>query len=263
MGKTSLLYKIRDHIFFKTDEKYFYMPVFISLDSIDEGLLWHTLYEKFKTALMENFQLSYCEKVFHPNPESYSKRQLKEDILSFPEMIQKHSVLNSTSDYFGKKIKFVLIVDEAQRINDFSGLTRADLRDILSQDLGIAPYLCAILAGYEIDHLAGRHSSPWTNFMKQLSLTGLKNDEFKTLLVNPLRKLSQERLAFSEKAISSIAIYSKKIPYDAKVFCNLALSEAIKDKNNKITADIVEKIKTRAYHQISAATNGLRGNSHE
>ena len=108
-----------------------------------------------------------------------------------------------------------------------------------------------------------KHTSPWINFLKITELTGLKDDEFETLLEAPLKKMHQAKFSIEQAAIDKIALYSKAIPYDAKVFCNFAFTRMIETKQSSITKELVEEIKIKAFYNIFKATNGLRGKTDE
>lgn len=254
-GKTSLLYKIQHELRLTTSDVYYFIPVFISIDERPENEIWHRIGEGFADAINNHasFQFDASESLSLGNPSEYKLRQLKNGVL---EIVSKISTQNMVT---GKKLKFVVEIDEGQQINNYTEQTRADLRNFLSQDLKIKPHLNSIIAGYKIDTLAGMSSSPWTNFMVQIHLEGLSDDDFRSLIIGPIKKQYDDRYQFDTSAVEKISEYSQRIPYDTQVYCNLAFDEITASGVSVITGEIVERIKSKACSQIANATCGVRG----
>jgi len=225
-GKTSLLYKIQHELRLITLDDHYFVPVFVSIDGCSEDNIWYRIAEGFVDTINNHpdFQIDASENFCLDNPSNYKLRQLKTSVLEIVDKINSQHMIN------GKKVKFIIEIDEAQQINDFGGQVRSDLRNFLSQDLNIKPHLNSIIAGYKIEkRLAEMSSSPWTNFTMQIHLEGLSDNDFSSLIVGPIKKQYGDRYQI------------------------IARGESV------VTGEIVERIKSKACSQIANATCGVRG----
>jgi len=251
-GKTSLLYKIENELNLMNSGEHYFITIFASIDGCPEDIIWHRIAEGFRDAVNNQPALKILSVL---NPAEYTLKHLKVYVLALAEEINNQLEK-------GIKVKFIVAIDEAQQFNIYSPQTRADLRNFLSQDLAIKPHLSSIIAGYDIERLGGS-SSPWTNFVTPVHLRELSDNEIESLIIDPIKKLYNYRYRFDRPAIEKISKYSRKIPYDIHVYCHYAFIEMLAKGESVITADIVDRIKSRADSQISHGTNKLRGESNE
>jgi len=259
-GKTSFLFKIQQQLKLIQSD-FYYIPIFISIDGCREDELWLRIFEGFINDLINHDELQvYNFSNISPSENSkYSYRHFKKEILGIIE----HVNIFLHKKYPTKKAKFVIQIDEAQNINDYSSKTKSDLRTFFSQELTIKPYISSIFSGFEIDKDAQSGSSPWTNFLVSINFDSLSDNDFYSLIKDQLKQLYGERFKFEPSAIDKISRYSRKIPYDTQVYCNMAFEEIISKEESIITDDIIETIKSKAREQINSATNGLRGDLDE
>jgi hypothetical protein len=253
-GKTSLLYKIQHELRTMISGEHYFVPVFVSIDGCSEDNIWYKIAEGFVDTINDHpdLQIDASEIFCLDNPSNYKLRQLKSNVLELSDKINKNIIDE-------RKVKFIIEIDEAQQINGFKGQVKSDLRNFLSQDLDIKPHLNSIIAGYNIERLAGISSSPWTNFMAQIHLEGLSDSDFESLINGPIKKQYGDRYRFDPPAIEKISEYSQRIPYDIQVYCNLAFDEIISRGESVVTGEIIERIKSKACLQIADATGGIRG----
>ena len=253
VGKTSLLHKIREQLFFGLGDNRFYIPVYFSLEKVEESGFWFVLYQKIHNAVTTGYDLLVDE--INRDPEKYTYLHFMDDV----NKIADHPSWDTVKAFPEQEKKLVVIVDEAQRINSYTHQTKHDLREVFSQDEGLKPLLSLILSGHGVDLSPGTGSSPWSNFCSIRTLAGLKEEDFMELIKQPLEKTYQNKYKMTQAAIEAIRDYSHRVPYDAKVICNLAFNKMIEMKQTTITKEQVEAVKPAALDQIFKATDGLRG----
>lgn len=260
MGKTSLLFKIQEELEVNKSEDYYFIPVFVSLMEISESSIWIEIGKSISDVINKrsDLQLSSSVSLIVDDSRQCGWSDLKDGLLNLIDRIHEKTV-GIRSLHGGKKLKFVLLIDEAQQINAYSPKTRADMRKLLSQDQSISSHISSIFAGYQIEKITSRTSSPWTNFTQTIFVKGLSDEEVLTLILDPLKTKHFERFQFDRSAVEKISDYGRKLPYDTQVYCSFAFEEMVSRGERIITVEIVDAISSMARQQIFTGTHGLRG----
>lgn len=261
-GKTSLLFNIQYELSLNRFKEYYFIPVFISIDGCKEEKVWLRIAECLIGVVnkQSKIQINVSEFFSINEPLEYTFGKFKANFIKLTKVLNESIEFNI---HKGKKIKFVLLIDEAQQSNNYSEQTRADFRNFLSQDPDTRPFVSSIFAGFKIERVAGSSSSPWTNFLQTIELHKLSDSEIIPLITDPIDALYKDRYTYEPLAIEKIIEYGQKIPYDTQVYCSLAFGVVLEKGISKITAEIVESIKRRASAQIYEGTFGIRGELNE
>lgn len=258
-GKTSLLLKIQDELLVSKLKKPILIPIYIDLMGQPEDNLWRKMAVAMLAACKRKFNLETENIPVRLTDESleYGWNDLKNDLYQLLNQLP-NDIPETAPDGELPGIKFIFLIDEVQQTNSYTGTTRADLRKFLSQDPLIKPYISSILAGYNIERLAGENQSPWTNFTQILDLDDFSEVDMRMLINNPLKSVSQGKIKYEHAAVEKIMLYGKGIPYDTQLYCHLAFEKMRQMGEYIITETIIEAIHQQASRQITEATNGVR-----
>ncbi len=255
-GKTSLLYKIQRELETSDSDEYYFIPLYISLQGCAENEIWNRLLQNL-VKVFEQEKYSQWRRIVNSIGKTSSKfPQINTEnaVLDIATNIERELQQKDNKALTSKQVLIIFLLDEAQSINDFNNKTRADLRTFFSQDTELNKYLRAIVAGYRIEMIAGKHASPWANFMTQIHLEALPDHDIQALVCDPLRRQYGDQYYFEKTAIERIFEYGEKRVYNTQVYCSFAFDNVSAAGTGVISSEVIENIRSEAEEQIRVAT---------
>jgi len=230
-GKSSLLMQLRSYIENMSDEQIYFCPIFFDLQSINQN----EFFDKLMHILLRTLKTNYFDLVFpkliyvsnEPNEsKDYNNYDFEDDL---------HEILMALGQKIHREIKFILLVDEGDKINEFDLTMQGKIRGLLS----LNKCLKMIWAGVNILAMANHPTSPWYNMQISFLLPPLDNAESRRLILEPARKLGY---TYHPEALESILSYAKGQPYIIQYVCYHAVEEMLKEQRSsaEITLTDVE-----------------------
>jgi len=142
----------------------------------------------------------------------YSYRDFNAD---FRKLIQHISNQNS------KLVKFVLLIDEADAMNQYDQSIHAQLRRIFMQEFSLN--FAAIISGTNYIQSWNRPESPWWNLFTLIELNSLNKTNAAKLIQSPVKGVFK----FKDDAINTIFEATSGKPYHIQTLCMNLINSAL------------------------------------
>ena len=223
IGKTSLLIQIKQRLLASDDPKFTFLPVFIDLQGVNQWDFFSSLISDIleqHESLFQSLQLRV-----HNKTGGYSYRDFSADF---------RQIIRHLKTKFSNTVKVVLLIDEADAMNEYDQIIHAQLRRIFMQDF--STNFSAIIAGTNYIKNWNRPESPWWNLFTQIELKSFEPEEAKKLIKKPVKGIFK----FTDDAINKILDFSGNKPYLIQLLCIRLVNNAFEIKKRKITEKEVE-----------------------
>jgi hypothetical protein len=237
IGKTSLQHQLKVRLETLNDPEYWFVPVMIDLQGIDEDQFFSTLMEETldscRKYLPEDLPVRIKEK-----RETYRARDLSYDFKIVIEHLRTKTK---------KILKLVLLIDEVDQLNRFSEQVNQKLRSIFMKTF--AENLVAVMSGAYIRKSWESEGSPWYNFFEEIEVAPLEKKDAEALIREPVAGIFR----YDEEAIEQILRYSGGKPYIIQRLCINVINRIIELKRRQILPADVEVVwqKMSSFSNIS------------
>ncbi len=233
IGKTSLLIQIKQRLQDSDDPNFTFLPVFIDLQGVNQWDFFPSLINDIleqHESLFQSLPLRVRSKT-----KDYSYRDFSADF---------RQIIRHLKTKFSNTVKVVLLIDEADAMNEYDQVIHAQLRRIFMQDF--STNFSAIIAGTNYIKNWNRPESPWWNLFTQVELKSFDPEDAKKLIKKPVKGIFK----FTDEAINKILDFSENKPYLIQLLCIRLINNALERKKRKITEREVEFAISRVVESI-------------
>ncbi|RQW04510.1 ATP-binding protein [candidate division KSB1 bacterium] len=224
IGKTSLLIQLKNQLSKTNDPKLKFVPIFIDLQGISQWEFFHAMMHDIIEQTGEDLvstRLRATDKT-----SDYSYRDFNVD---FRKVIQHFSTQNS------KRLKFVLLIDEADAMNQYDQSIHAQLRRIFMQEFSLN--FAAIISGTNYIQSWNRPESPWWNLFTLIELNSFNKSDAAKLIQAPVKGIFK----FNSDAIDTIIEATGGKPYPIQTLCmNLIYSALDRNRRTIYKQDVLD-----------------------
>ncbi len=235
IGKTSLLYHLRDRLRELDDPEYWFMPIYIDLEGTPEPEFFHFLMEEILHGVLS---LPEAEAEIRPHLQEmvlHTKRATRYTYRDFMRDFRR--LVGVLQDYVGrhhpgKKLRIILLMDEMDVISEYSRHTQQQLRRIFMQNAELG----AVVAGIRISREWDRIESPWYNMFVEFELQPFSQEEAEALLTEPI----EEYYAWKPRALEFVIQQSQGRPFRLQQYAREAVNHMLQRGRRTITMADVE-----------------------
>ncbi len=210
IGKTSLLIQLKNILLETRDPEFQFMPIFIDLQGIGQWEFFHAIIHDILD--QTRIDLSTIELKYEDKTDNYSYRDFNTD---FRKVIHYFTLQTS------KTVKLVLLIDEADAMNQYDQSIHARLRRIFMQEFSLN--FAAILSGTNYIQNWNRPESPWWNLFTLIELNAFHPSDAKKLIQAPVKGLFK----FKSDAILTIIEVTSGKPYPIQKLCINLVNRAL------------------------------------
>ncbi|MBN2088725.1 hypothetical protein JW964_03890 [candidate division KSB1 bacterium] len=210
IGKTSLLIQLKNILLETNDPEFQFMPIFIDLQGIGQWEFFHAIIHDILE--QTRIDLSTIELKYEDKTDNYSYRDFNAD---FRKVIQYFTLQTS------KTVKLVLLIDEADAMNQYDQSIHARLRRIFMQEF--SSNFAAILSGTNYIQNWNRPESPWWNLFTLIELNAFHPSDAKKLILAPVKGIFK----FQSDAIDTILEVTGGKPYPIQKLCINLVNRAL------------------------------------
>lgn len=235
IGKTSLLYQLRDRLRELDDPEYWFVPVYIDLEGIPEEEFFHFLMDEL---LLELYTLPGANEEIRPHlqdllvhtkrAKAYTYRDFMRDLRKVVEILEAYA----QKHHPGKKLRIILLLDEMDVISEYSRTTQQQLRRIFMQNQPIG----AVVAGIRISREWDRVESPWFNLFVEFELLPFTREEAIALLTEPV----EGYYSWDPAALEFVIEKSEGRPFRLQQYALEAVNHMLEEGRRTITLEDVE-----------------------
>lgn len=133
-----------------------------------------------------------------------------------------------------RELKIILLVDEGDRINQYSVATQSKIRSVLSNN----KVLKMVWAGVNILKARSSVDSPWYNMLVSYTMPPLTEDEACLLITRPAGKYGY---TYQPEAIQHMQTYTGGHPYVLQYLCYHTFAQMQHDRRTLITTGDVQQ----------------------
>jgi len=229
IGKTSLLIQLKNQLFKTNDPELKFIPIFIDLQGISQWEFFHAMMHDIIEQAGDD--LASIQLRANDKTKDYSYRDFSAD---FRKVIQHFSAQNS------KRGKFVLLIDEADAMNQYDQTIHAQLRRIFMQEFSLN--FAAIISGTNYIQNWNRPESPWWNLFTLIELNSFSKADATKLIQAPVKGI----FTFKNDAIDTIIEATGGKPYPIQMLCmNLVNSALDKYRRTIRKEDVLDLLNNR------------------
>jgi len=225
IGKTSLLLQIKNQLTEKDDPDYKFIPVFVDLQGVGQWEFFHAMMHDIVEQIVDLPDEIGLR--MHRDKENYSYRDFNNDF----RKIIFHSKGNSD-----KTVKIVLLIDEADAMNEYDQAIHAQLRRIFMQEFSMN--FAAIISGTSYIKNWNRPESPWWNLFTLIELKPIPREEAKKLIYVPVKGIFK----FKNDALETILEVTSCKPYLIQALCLELINQALDEHRRTIKKQDVLKL---------------------
>lgn len=228
IGKTSLLLQIKNQLSAKEDPEYHFIPVFVDLQGIGQWEFFHAMMNDIVDHIGD---ISVKLKLrFFENKMNYNYRDFNNDL---------RKIVIHFSENSSKAVKMILLIDEADAMNEYDQAIHAQLRRVFMQEF--SANFAAIISGTSYIKNWNRPESPWWNLFTPIELKPFHRDDAKKLIQIPVKGIFK----FKNEALETILNVTQCKPYLIQVLCLNLISQALDEHKRSITRyDVLSLLKT-------------------
>lgn len=202
IGKTSLLLQLKKQLQTTSDPDYFFIPIFIDLQGVEQWEFFRALTHDILDQAGDS--ISTLPLKIQGQNVDYGYREFNADF---------RLMLRQLSAQHPQIVKLVLLIDEADAMNQYDQITHAQLRRIFMQDFSLN--FGAIIAGTNYIQNWNRPESPWWNLFTMIELTAFNQKSAEKLIQAPVKGIFK----FTPDALSTIIEKTQCKPYAIQTLC--------------------------------------------
>lgn len=231
IGKTSLLHQLAHRLREMGDAlgAYLYLPVFLNLQMVPEARFFYALMRAI-AGVARRYLADYGQtaplSLADERPEGYDSLDMADDLEEVLESLQKVT---------DRPVRFVLLLDEADKMNGYDPHTQEGLRGLLMTPLGRQVKL--VWSGQTMNREWHLETSPWFNLFKhEINLVGLEEEAAVRLIRQPVKGV----FTYDDEAVTRILHYSDRRPYTIQRLCSLCVRQLLAEDRFRVTVEDVE-----------------------
>ena len=229
IGKTSLLHQLAHRLTAQSD--IFFIPVFIQMQMLAEdnffGVLIDTVIKSIPTSAKKSLPSLIRQRASQPY-----------DVLGLAADLE--TIIETLTGKNKKPLRLVFLLDEGDRLNEFSESTQMKLRGLLQTPL-MNKHVQLVWSGARIDQVWKSDTSPWFNLFKaDFHLGSLKPEAARNLITQPVNNLYD----YEDAAISKILALTNRKPYPIQQVCSACIA-SLEAEQRHITVQDVERAWTK------------------
>jgi hypothetical protein len=231
IGKTSLLYQLAHRLREIEDAPgaYLYLPVFVNLQMVPEARFFYALMRA-----IAGVARPYLDGRGRTLPYLLAdERSAGYDSLDMADDLER--VLESLHEVTDRPVRFVLLLDEADKMNGYDPHTQEGLRGLLMTPLGRQVKL--VWSGQTMNREWHLETSPWFNLFKhEIHLAGLEEEAAVRLIRQPVKGV----FTYDDEAVARILHYSDRQPYTIQRLCSFCIRQLLAKDRFRVTVEDVE-----------------------
>lgn len=226
IGKTSLLYQLKNRLVSLDSSDHFFIPVLIDVQGVLEQNFFQRVMDEIVITLSEYLsEQTMLSLNFTAMATTYSDRAFGQDLGRIIQTLQ-----HSQPD---KEIKLVLLMDEMDVLNSFDQVLQSQLRSIF---IRFTKNLRAVVVGVNLDQEWKRHESPFYNMFPRIVLGPLSPEEAQQLIIQPVHG----QYHYDDTAITRILTATEGHPFRLQQLCLEIIERVVEEKRQQITLADVE-----------------------
>ncbi len=227
IGKTSLLYQLKNRLVALDDPNYFFAAIFIDVQGVRQEDFFHTVMDEIVTALSGYLSEQAMPALdFKQANLTYTDRTFGKDLGKIIKALQQ--------THPNKTVKLVLLMDEMDVMNSYDQRVQSQLRSIFQKDF--APNLAVVVAGVGLRQVWERYESPFYNMFTPLVLEPFTPEQARELIIKPVEGL----FTYDEATIQRILTATGRHPFRLQQLCLEITQRVAEAKQQDITLDDVE-----------------------
>lgn len=230
IGKTSLLFQIRNRVRAFEDKEYKVESVMVNLQTLPERRTAKTFYTLLARTIAKAI---------------YSKRKLYDTEIEKEKFDfgQFELFIEDVSEYMRrrnrkKEVRVVLLIDEGDIMAEFGPGFQSQFRGLFVSS--IAGYFNIVLMLREFSPEWRLKTSPWYNFFNVEQLKPMSKEEAFTLV----QKYVEEAVKFKKQALNRIWEITQGHPYEIQKLCS-KIYNSLGDKVFVSSIDVIRAMKTQ------------------
>ncbi len=211
IGKTSLLHQLEhllklEHLSRKKVDAIFF-PLFIQMQMLSEDDFFGALIDEALKSTPISVKETLPPLVRRTSSQPYKGLHLLQDL----EMI-----IPAWNKKAAKPVQLVFLLDEGERLNEFSEETQMRLRGLLQKPL-INQHVRLVWSGVGIDRTWYSDTSPWFNLFKdEFHVDSLRPEDARRLILEPVAGVYD----YEQEAVAKIQELSLNKPYLIQRLCS-------------------------------------------
>ncbi|MCI0516069.1 ATP-binding protein, partial [candidate division KSB1 bacterium] len=228
IGKTSLLMQIRQQLQMHPKPPVSFIPIFVDLQGVEQWEFFRALTHDILEQIGDSI-VSLPLKMHHVSTD-YGYRDFNSDF---------RKILNHISARQSRPVKLVLLIDEADAMNEYDQIIHAQLRRIFMQDFSLN--FGAIIAGTHYIQSWNRPESPWWNLFTMIGLQAFSEPDAQQLIQAPVKGIFK----YTPEAIAEILNQTEAKPYAIQTLCLNLVARAFERGRRKIErADVLAVVES-------------------
>jgi len=224
IGKTSLLHQLAHRLRQMTDAPCRYIPAIVSVQMVPEPRFFYALMSA--TAKAASGHTGSLHLLMNERPDRFDSLDLADDL----------EVLVAALQRAGRRPpRIVLLLDEADRMNDYDPHTQEALRGLLMTPVG--GHVKLVWSGQTMNREWHLESSPWYNlFKREIRLAGLEEEAAVRLVREPVKEV----FTYEDEAVQRILEFTDHKPYTIQRICSFCVRRLLVEDRYRVTTDDVE-----------------------
>ncbi len=215
IGKTSLLYQIRNRIRASADDEYEIIPVMVSLEKFESEIKsskTHKPYLRLSTRFYTNLAHVIAPKVY--KKKEYSKMLKRTYPYSKFEEFSESLFKYLQDKHKGKTVRVILLIDEGDEMNNYGSDFHKQFRGLFQSSYAEVFNIVLTLKEFSPEW---RHvTSPWYNFFNAIPLPHMTEEETYILI----QEYVQGGVKYRRKALNLIWEITHGHPYEIQRLCS-------------------------------------------
>jgi hypothetical protein len=229
IGKTTLLYQIKNRLISLEDPNYYFVPIFVDVQGTSESTFFLAIMNDIVTALSEYLPHNIIMPTldFVGPGANYSDNTFGRDLSKIIKALQQSQPK--------KEVKLILLMDEMDVLNSYDQRVQSQLRSIF---IRFPQNLRAVVAGVNLDQEWKRHESPFYNMFTRFVLGPFSPEEAQQLIIKPVQNI----YGYDEEAIARILAATEGLPFLLQQLCSEIIEHVVGENRKQVTLADVETI---------------------
>ncbi len=236
IGKTSFLLQLKSNLEQLDPPEYRFYPVFIDLQGLHEGDLFHHLMAEVCNAAAD-WSVEHEDLEVHQRHEGYLARHLAKDIKRLIQRLKEGE---------SRHVLIVLLMDEVDVLNEFSDKTNQKLRSIFMKEF--AEHLSCIMAGIHLKKEWESSGSPWYNFFEEVPVISLDESAARELILDPVEGI----FTYEPAAVTALLKATSGHPYLIQKLCIKLVDQKLQSGLFHIRLGDVEQLLQEKHEEARA-----------
>jgi hypothetical protein len=205
------------------DPRYVFIPIFVDLQGVEQWEFFRALTHDILDQVGDGDTALPLK--FGGLISDYGYREFNSDF---------RTIIRQVTAQHQRTVKLVLLIDEADAMNQYDQVIHAQLRRIFMQEFSLN--FGAIMAGTNYIQNWNRPESPWWNLFTMIELKPFTEHDAQQLIQAPVKGIFK----FTSEALSSIIEKTQCKPYAIQTLCLNLVNHAFDQRRRTIgEADVL------------------------